>query len=249
MRLIGMAARMAARKAIRMRSRTTSAVAAVVLTAAAAMAASSALAADPSEFSEAERQLFVRPHLAAVTPPVRLIYRYERSGTLEPPVSDHAIIALTERDGARTAVVDYLTDDRRLELPPIGYVDGNPVILHFLEREVRELKRLTGGSVTFYRNRIRRALAENATVRDTQVDFDGKAHKAIEIRIDPYVNDPARSRFEKFADRYYVMVLSPDVPGEVFQLRAELAGPADARQPDDAVLREVLTFEGQENGK
>ena len=35
----------------------------------------------------------------------------------------------------------------------------------------------------------------------------------MEIRIDPYVDDPARSRFEKFAGRYYVMVLSPEVPG------------------------------------
>ena len=57
-------------------------------------------AADPSQFPEAERQLFVRPHLAAVSPPTRLHYRYERTGTLQPQVTDQATLTLTTQDGA-----------------------------------------------------------------------------------------------------------------------------------------------------
>jgi hypothetical protein len=214
-----------------------------------ALAASGVRAADPSEYSEAERQLFVRPHLAAVTPPARLQYRYERTGTLEPEVTDHATVALAESAGARTAEVAYLSEDRKLELPSIGYVDGNPIILHFLEREVRELNRLTGGAVGFYRNRIRKALAGDAKVRETEVSFNGKTVKGTEIRIDPYVDDPARSRFEKFADRYYVMVLSPDIPGEVYQMKAQLHAPTQGAQAGKVMLDEVLTFERQDNGQ
>jgi len=223
--------------------------ASAVLATALTGAASNAAAADASEYSEAERQLFVRPHLAAVTPPSRLHYRYERTGTLEPEVSDHATLTLGEDAGARTAAVDYLSNERKLELPEVAYVDGNPIILHFLEREVRELKRLTGGSVGFYRNRIRKALAGDARLRDTEVSYNGQTVKATEIRIDPYVDDPARSRFEKFADRYYVMVLSADIPGEVYQLRAESPGPAQGPQAGKTLLGEVLTFEGQDNAR
>jgi hypothetical protein len=222
---------------------------AAMVAAALTFAASGATAADPSEYSEAERQLFVRPHLAAVTPPARLHYRYERTGTLEPEVSDHATVTLGESAGARTADVAYLSDERKLELPSIGYVDGNPIILHFLEREVRELKRLTGGSVGFYRNRIRKALAGDARVRATEVSYNGKMVKGTEIRIDPYVSDPARSRFERFADRYYVMVLSPEIPGEVYQLKAQSAGPSEGPLAGKALLGEVLTFERQDNGQ
>lgn len=219
------------------------------LAAAAVLSAAAAMAADPSEYSEAERQLFVRPHLAAVTPPARLHYRYERTGTLEPEVSDRATLLLGESAGARTADVDYLSENRKLELPSIGYVDGNPIILHFLEREVRELKRLTGGSVGFYRNRIRKALAGDAKVKETEVNYNGKTVKGTEIRIDPYVDDPARSRFEKFADRYYVMVLSPEIPGEVFQMKAQSPGPVNGPEAGKALLDEVLTFERQDSGQ
>jgi hypothetical protein len=229
--------------------RLVSAFASASLAVAMACAASQAVAADPSEYSEAERQLFVRPHLAAVKPPTRLLYRYERTGTLEPEVSDQATLILGEKTGARTATVDYLSDERKLELPEVAYVDGNPVILHFLEREVRELKRLTGGSVGFYRNRIRKALAGSAQVQETEFRYDGRTVKGTQIRIDPYLDDPARSRFEKFADRYYVMVLSSEIPGEVYQLKAESPGPKQDSQAGRPLLGEVLTFERQEGGR
>jgi hypothetical protein len=212
-----------------------------------AFAATAAPAADPSEFTEAERQLFVRPHLAEVTTPTRLHYHYQRTGTLQPEASDHATLTLEGQGGTRTAVVEYLSGDRKLELPTIDYVEQNPIILHFLEREVRQMKELTGGAVNFYRNRMRKALAGEPKVRETEIDFEGRKVKGVEIRIDPYVDDPARPRFEKFADRYYVMVLSPEIPGEVYQLRAEL--PAAAGSKDGGVVhQEVLTFEREERG-
>lgn len=207
-----------------------------------------ARAADPSQYSEAERQLFVRPHLAAVASPSRLHYRYQRSGTLQPEATDHATLTLSGDGASRSAAVDFLHDDRRLELPSIDYVEQNPIILHFLEREVRQLKDLTGGAVNFYRNRIRKALAGDATVRATRFDYDGRQVDGVEIRIDPYVNDPARSRFEKFADRYYVMVLSPEVPGEVYQLKAELRDGTAGSRTGAVVQEEVLTFERKEQG-
>ena len=207
-----------------------------------------AQAADPSQFSEAERQLFVRPHLATVAPPTTLYYRYQRTGTLQPAATDEATLKLSGDGASRSAAMDFLHDDRRLELPPIDYVEQNPIILHFLEREVRQLKDLTGGAVNFYRNRIRKALAGDATVRATRIDYDGRQVDGVEIRIDPYADDPARSRFEKFADRYYVMVLSPEIPGEVYQLKAELRdGPAGS-STGAVVHEEVLTFERKERG-
>jgi len=219
-----------------------------------ASAAFAAWAADPSQFSEAERQLFVRPHLASVTPPARLHYRYQRSGSLEAEVSDRAVLNLTEATGARSAEVNYLSGERKLELPEMGEVEANPIILHFLEREVRELRRLTGGAAGFYRSRIRKALAGSATLRQMEVEYGGKMLKAVEIRIDPYVDDPAKSRFEKFADRYYVIVLSPEIPGEVYQLKAELPAPSGGQASAGQVAAspvhsEVLTFERQEPGQ
>ena len=209
--------------------------------------AGAAWGADPSEYSEAERQLFVRPHMESLVPPVRLHYRYVRKGSLQPEVTDSAVVEMAP--GSRTAKVEYLSGDRKLELPTIESAVGNPVILHFLEREVRELRRLTGGSVTYYRNRIRKALAGDATVRQRQVTFHGRDVEAVEIRVDPFVKDPARDRFEKFADRYYVMVLSPEIPGEVLEMKAELMGRDGTAEAGKLVQSEVLTFERREGAR
>jgi hypothetical protein len=212
-----------------------------------ACVATVAPAADPGQFSEAERQLFVRPHLTALSTPTRLHYVYRQTGSMEPEVIDHASLTLTIQDNVRNAAVEYLGGDRRLELPSIDYVEQNPIILYFLERDVRQLNARTGGPISFFRNRIRAALAGAATLRQTQIDYDGRRLNGVEIQIVPYADDPRRSRFERFADRFYVMVLSPDIPGEVFQLRAET--PESGRtEVGDIFHREVLTFERQEHG-
>ena len=42
--------------------------------------------------------------------------------------------------------------------------EGNPVLLYFLERDIREMERLTGGKSGYFRKAIRLALARSASV-------------------------------------------------------------------------------------
>ena len=97
------------------------------------------------------------------------------------------------------------------------------MILFFLERDVREMHRLTGGSINYYRKRIRMALAEGGRVETVTRDIGPRRIAATEIRIAPYRDDPARSRYEKFAEKTYIFTLSDDVPGKVVELRSELS--------------------------
>jgi len=46
-----------------------------------------------------------------------------------------------------------------------------------------------------------------------------------------------------------VMVLSPDIPGEVYQLKAVLPGKASGSGQGETVQGEVLTFERQDHGQ
>jgi hypothetical protein len=201
-------------------------------------------AADP-RITDAEKRLFMTDHLANVAAGRTLAYRYERRGSLEPAADDEATLTLQMADGKRSSTVDFLHGDRRIELPPITDVEGNPILLHFLEREIREFSRLTGGSRTYYRKRIRMALAADPPVSRIRIDRGGRSLDGFEIRVDPYVDDPARSRYERFAARRYTLVLSPDIPGEIYQLRAELPATATAGTAGPALQTEVLTYEGE----
>lgn len=214
--------------------------------AAATTVLASAYAADPSQFSEAERRLFATDHFKSLRKQTRLEYAYRRSGSLHGEAQDRAVVTVSAptASGAHDVRVDFLNGLRRLELPDIKDAEGNPIILHFLEREVREMNRLTGGSANYYRKRIRMALAEGARVRTVTRVVGGREVSAVEISIAPYRDDPARSRYERFAEKTYVLTLSDQVPGAVIEMRSELLAHGSGATPE-LVLAESLTFVAQ----
>ena len=202
--------------------------------------------AGPHEITGAELRLFKTDHLGNIAAPSKLHYRFERRGSLQPAIDDDATLAVSVVDGKRQADADFLHGDQRMSLPPIADVDGNPILLHFLERELREMNRLTRGSVSYYRKRIRMALAADPPITDVTVDYQGRKLVAQRIRVDPYLDDPARNRYPAFATRFYTLILSKDIPGEIYQLRAELLEPAKDGAPSSVIQSEVLTFESEE---
>ena len=202
-------------------------------------------AADVSQFSVAERLLFVDDHLHGVAGPATLEYAYSKRGSLEAPADDAArvMIGPPSAAGGPRVKVEYLTDTRKLELADIDAANANPVILYFLEREIREMHRLTGGSVNYYRKRIRMALADGARVTPVTAHIGPRQVAATEIHIAPYRDDPARSRYEKFAEKTYTFTLADDVPGKVVELRSDLsASPAAATQAPAMLITESLRF-------
>jgi len=217
----------------------------VVLAVAALPFAGLAQAADPSQFSVAEKRLFIDDHLRGIPGPATLEYIYTKRGSLEGPVDDTArvIVAPPSAGGSQSVKVEYLSDTRKLELSDIDAANANPVILFFLEREVREMHRLTGGSINYYRKRIRMALAEGGQVEAVTLNIGPRRIAATEIHIAPYRDDPARSRYEKFAEKTYIFTLSDEVPGKVVELRSELSAPPGvAGQAREVVIAETLRF-------
>jgi hypothetical protein len=93
-------------------------------------------------------------------------------------------------------------------IPALEDAHGNPVLLGFLEHDIAEMKRLTGGSVSYFRKRIRMALAEGAQVTPQRITYQGKTVHAQAVRIQPYLDDPMHARFEKYLRKTYTFVLS-----------------------------------------
>jgi hypothetical protein len=197
--------------------------------------------------SEAEKQMFVTNHLKNVQLPSTLRYHFEKSGSLEDGYQDDATMVVEKGNASkgRMVKVNYLTGKNNFKLPDLPDAEGNPIILFYLERELAEMKRLTGGSPNYYRKRIRLALVEEASVKPVTIKYEGKDVKGSEIRISPYTNDPARPRYEKFAEKYYVFTLSDQIPGGVYQMRGVLTdkGAGNGQAPA-TLLEETLTFTG-----
>ena len=201
----------------------------------------------PKEFSAAERALFMTDQLARLRPPMLLRYQFHRSGSLEPGFDDKVSIALKAQGSGRCcdATGEFLSGARKIELPPVEGATGNPVTLFFLERDVREMERLTKGKSAYFRKRIRMAIFQGALQRAVTLRYRGKAVAGQEFTISPYLDDPNRPRFEQLANKRYVFTLSDAVPGGVYGIRALVA---DAAKGADAppLLAEELLIDGAE---
>jgi hypothetical protein len=196
--------------------------------------------ADKKDFSAAERLLFMSNQLGALKPPLTLRYSFRKSGSLEEGFEDKVSVALTAQpDGTCCAARgEFLGGARKLVLPELPSAEGNPVTLYFLERDIREMQRLTKGAPNHFRTRIRMALFEAATVRDVSLPYRGDTIAGKEIDISPYLDDPNRARFEKFARKQYVFTLSDAVPGGVYGIRSLIG------EPDAALIVEEMLIDG-----
>lgn len=192
-------------------------------------------------FSEAERALFTSNHLATLKPPTTLRYGFRKSGSLEAGFDDKVSLALTAQadGGCCAAQVTFLDGPRQLSLPDLQSAQGNPVILYFLERDVREMNRLTKGQAAYFRKRIRMAIYQGASVEQVSVPWRGKEIAARRITVSPYLDDPLRPRFEKYAAKRYVFTLADAVPGGVYALSSHIAGAAG-----EPLLHEELLLDG-----
>lgn len=192
--------------------------------------------------SEAEQRTFLDNHLANVTQSETLEYQFKRSGGVDAAFEDHVVMSVRMRGGseAKSVDADYLSGDHHVNLPRIDDAHGNPVVMYFLEADVRDMNRRTGGAAGFFRKRIRLALAQAAEIHPVHFEFAGRDVAGTEIRIRPYHGDPLRARLKNFEEKLYVLTLSPQVPGGVYQLRTD-APASDAAAP---ALEDVLTFTG-----
>jgi hypothetical protein len=203
-----------------------------------ASASASASAEGSAPISAAEQMLFVDPHLRSIKPPQTLVYRLQ-----EPGVQGSARLDLSARADGKCCRAQARFDpaDGSPPLPNVDDAQSNPVLLFFLEREVRGLQQRTKGQSAHFRRRIRVALADSATVAATTVRWRGADVPATMVSVAPFANDPYRARFEAEALTTYTFVLSAAVPGTVVQMRA-ISAP---NKPASAVER-TLTIDGAE---
>lgn len=209
-----------------------------------ALAAAPAIAAEPSPISEAETVMFMTNHLAGVKVPSTLRYTIHHGGSMEKAFDDTAevMVSKAKDKNAQSVSARFLSGERRLEIAAVESAGGeNPVLIYFLERDIREMKRLTGAkNEGYFRKRIRIALADAAEVKIVTISLDGRDVQAKQIRISPYLDDPNKDKFEKFTGKSYVFTLSDAVPGHLY--RAESVIPDKEGAPP--LVEEVLTYTG-----
>ena len=196
--------------------------------------------------SAAETLLFETNHLAQVRAPATLVYAFRKESNLGPGFKDQVQLELARSNGKLGATLHFLSGKHRQDIQALDEVHGNPVLLGFLEHDIAEMRRLTGGSTSYFRKRIRMALAKRAQLTVQPIIYQGRTVQAQAVRIQPYLNDPMHARFEQYLYKTYIFVFSNEVPGGLFQLSSSLGKrktmPAGTTLSTAPMIDETLTL-------
>jgi hypothetical protein len=195
---------------------------------------------DARPLSPAQTALFESNHLDALKESVRLDYAFRQEHP-EAAADEDDRVELDVRpraDGAKDVWVDFLSGDRHVPFPPVIGFHGNPIVMFYLERDVGEMHRRTGGAAAYFRNRIREAFVDRAQVRPIELTYGGQTVAASEIILRPFVGDQRLAGATGLDRKLYRFVLSDAIPGTVYLIGSEIPGEAGTKP----LLRETLTF-------
>jgi hypothetical protein len=189
-------------------------------------------AQDPSQaqISNAEKLIFTQDHLRGVQAQTELEYAAVHGGSLAVQGGEKARalrgdvvrVFVPSADNARggATIVDQ---GGNVDVPTDG-LPCNPIVLYFLERDIAQMERLTGGQRRYFQKRVRLALADGPPITAVTQEIGGKKMAARQIVIQPYLNDPDGERFPRFLAKRYTFVFADSVPGKVVLLRTEVPG-------------------------
>ena len=178
------------------------------------------------QISLAEKILFQSKHFGNIKRPAVLNYTFHQAANGADAFDDKISVNILKRhvDGTASVAAHFLTGAQEIPIPPIEHAQGNPVILGFLERDIAEMKRLTGGATGYFRKRIRLALAASEVgVKKIKVIYGGSQVSAREITIYPYLDDPLKERLGKYVSKGYVFITSEAVPGTLYRVYTTMA--------------------------
>ena len=204
------------------------------------------------EFAAAENKLWLDNHLGNITEPTSLYYEFEKSGSYEDAFVDSVFLKVVElnEDGTKNTLLDFFTAERKQRIPEgnTTNIKGNPVLGIYMNGDVFDMARITGGKSNRYKyflKQIKIALRETAIVEPITFSYKGKDYQGEKIFFTPYVKDPHRRDFEKFADKYYEIVLSDEIPGKLFQITTII--PDASSETAEPLVMETLKLIDVEN--
>lgn len=167
---------------------------------------------------------FDTPYLTKVPPGTTLNYAYKHTtskadlGEGFDETMAMQVTAPPEDTSKRVADVVIRRGDKEGEAGPFPTMNGNPIALVLLERDVKEMAQLSKGSPFYIRNRVRDHLADG-TVEPARFSYDGREIEGWKLSMKPFAGDPNKDKLQELAGRHYEFLFSEQVPGGIYAIR------------------------------
>jgi hypothetical protein len=190
--------------------------------------------------------LFETKHISAIAPGTELIYKFERKP------SDEAVLGKGFSDdiklkiesdaagGKKNVVLQIYTGERARDPHRITEMDGNPMLVVYLDNAVAHFKDLAGGDRAYLKNTFSKDIGKSGKLDPVTITYKGEPVPGFRVTVTPFANDPARAKMRGFEGAQFSIYLSDKVPGFFAKMvsnfvNSEKGGPT---------LEEVTTLEG-----
>jgi hypothetical protein len=190
--------------------------------------------------------LFESPHIASVPAGTKLVYTFVRNPANEKVLGvgfTDSITLTIDSDGLpgkKNVSVQVYTGDRARHLENIKNMDGNPVLLVYLDSAVEHFRQLAGGDFTYLKNRFSQYLGDGATIAPVKITYKGQEVDGYRVTARPFADDPAKKKMNGYEKAKFTIALSDKIPGYLAKM-VSLYKNTDKTIP---TLEETTTLEG-----
>lgn len=205
-----------------------------------------ATASIAEDLPKAHAVLFGSPHIASLPPGTALVYKFERSPSdqklLGEAFSDNITVTIDgEADpGKKNITVQVYSGNRAREPQRIGNMEGNPMLVVYLDNAVSHFRQLAGGDSAYLKGTFSRYLQERATIAPVTITYKGAAVPGYRVTATPYADDPAKGKMNGYEGATFTIALSDKIPGHFAKMISTFKS-TDQSAPS---LEETTTLDG-----
>jgi|TARA_R100000935_G_scaffold16661_4_gene33044 hypothetical protein len=198
--------------------------------------------------SEINNELFDKAHLKNIDQPGVLKYKFSKNSFVDGDRTDtiEMMVNNIRNTGRADTYFEFFTGENKRPYEPRLDQRGNSVFVLFLEYDIHEMNRLTGGEWRYFQRLLRWSFAEGADKKQIEVDYKGKKVKAWQYIVQPYIKDPKNDRYKLYSSKYYIFTMSEEIPGEIYQLKTVVPDGKNWKEGDPVLVEEKVTFTGFE---
>ena len=195
------------------------------------------------DYSDINNALFDSPHMKNIRSPGVLEYAY-KSIINTKVIEDKITITVSniQKNGRTNESFSFFSGDKKRKYPDRENVIGNAVFMYYLEKDVHDLEKKTGGSWRHFQRRIRWAMAAGAAKKEINIDYNGEKITATQYTIQPFANDKDKKRYGSYVNKYYRFILSKDIPGMIYKIVTFVPKTEKWKEGDALLEDESMTF-------
>jgi hypothetical protein len=224
--------------------------AAALAVACAALVAAVPAVAAPDQKSIPEL-IFDTKHIAGLPAGTELNYTFERKPSDETRLGAAFKDSITVKveseapDNKKNVMLQIYTGERARDPHRITDMDGNPMLVVYLDNAVAHFRDLGGGDRDYLKNTFKRHFIETAKLDTAKIKYKGDEFDGYKVTLSPYANDPARRKMRGYEGATFSIYVSEKIPG----FFAKMVSNYTNSNKDSPTLEETTTLDGVEEAK